>query len=193
MHFALKQGICIGTPWSASLQNSGHFWNVDWGSTPMKGVQSGSLSGVQYGPPRAYNPCTGVPKRSKSFILLSGNCSSPRQNFVLVISSICPVLNWWWSEIWIKLRKWSASLHFALQSISLSWVLSGLLQSTIQKMDWIDKWIALQKQLWIWIVDCTPKMPECQMPWLAPALEYAPLMALAPSISGRASCTDLKI
>ena len=33
-------------------------------------------------------------------------------------------------------------------------------------MDWIDKWIALQKQLWIWIVDCTPKMPECQMPCL---------------------------
>ena len=100
-----------------------------------------------------------------SFIPLSGNCLSPKQNFVFVISSTCPVLNWEWSEIWIELIKWSASLHSALQSNSWSGVLSGLLPSTIQKMDWIDKWIALQKQLWIWIVDCTPKMPECQMPW----------------------------
>ena len=31
----------------------------------MTGVQSGGLSGVQYGNPRAYTPCAGVPKRSE--------------------------------------------------------------------------------------------------------------------------------
>ena len=103
----------------------------------------------------------------RKFHSAHGNCSSPKQNFVFVISSTCPVLNWEWSEIWIELRKWSASLYSALQSNSWSGVLSGLQQSAIQKMDWIDKWIALQKQLWIWIVDCTPKMLECQMPWCA--------------------------
>ena len=30
---------------------------------------------------------------------------------------------------------------------------------------WIAKWIALNKKFWIWILDCTPKMLECQIPW----------------------------
>ena len=86
-----SQGIWIGTPWSASLQNSRHFWSVDWGCTPMTGVQSGSLSGVQCGTPRAYTPCAGVAKMWGSFISHSGNRSSLKQIFVFVISSTCPI------------------------------------------------------------------------------------------------------
>ena len=37
----------------------------------MTGVQSGSLSGVQYGTPRVYTPCAGVPKRSEEVSFLT--------------------------------------------------------------------------------------------------------------------------
>ena len=36
----------------------------------MTGVQSGSLSGVQYGTPRAYTPCAGVPKQGKDALFI---------------------------------------------------------------------------------------------------------------------------
>ena len=37
----------------------------------MTGVQSGSLSGVQYGTPRVYTPCAGVPKWSEEVSFLT--------------------------------------------------------------------------------------------------------------------------
>ena len=44
-------------------------------------------------------------------------------------------------------------------------VLIGVQQSPFQKMDWIAIGIALKNCFWSWIVDCTPKILECQMPW----------------------------
>jgi len=40
----------------------GHFGGLDWGCTPMTGVQSASSSGVLYYTPRDSTPVVGVPK-----------------------------------------------------------------------------------------------------------------------------------
>ena len=52
----------------------------------MTGVQSGSLSGVQYGTPRAYTPCAGVPKRSEEVSFRSPEIV-PRLSRTLSLSS----------------------------------------------------------------------------------------------------------
>ena len=109
------QGIWIGTPWSVSLQNSGHFWNVDWGSTPMTGVQSGSLSGVQYGTPRAYTPCAGVPKQGEEVSFRSPEIVC-RLSRTLSLSSHPHVQFWTENGVKSGLNLGNGVLHSTLHS-----------------------------------------------------------------------------
>ena len=84
-------------------------------------------------------------------------------------------LLWKWDlfpKIKLVFNFFTLNLEVKLSDGSLPWfkwsqlsirsgVLLGVPKSAFHKMDWI----ALQKKFWIWIVDCTPKLTECRIPW----------------------------
>ena len=125
----------------------------------MTGVLSGSLSGVQYGTPRAYTPCAGVPKRSEEVSFPSPEIVC-RLSRTLSLSSHPHVQFWTENGVKSGLNLGNGVLHSTLHSNPTVGVECYLDWNNPQSKNWIGLtsglhsknncgfglWIALQQE-----------------------------------------------